>query len=377
MWLISHQAQRRRAARLAATAKNRELLSESVSTSGRRLAFRNRDRARLILGLLLLFILIGSLEKVRSAPDKEPTKEVFPPTVGVYAQDRSAQVSVEVHVFDQGDSTLPVEGATSWFQVLVKSSIATRILVLADAAPLASQSSGPVFTAITSNPDSPEYLAEFRILPKQFVSLGTFNLKAEAIVLNHKQLRAHLPIVTTEVLNYTEGTEDTTATEPRYIISGKAGGLTPRTVDELLDQPASTSDRFYYTPSVFEAKEVYLFIARYLAHATIRYDAPSTGSPGAEHYSWTGSSELAPYLVATSNDVVEGRADAAFVSAIFFGAAAAAMLALVQELSDGFRLRDSSRQSADGSDPGSDSSGIDAVKTAAILVRFRSGGNPG
>jgi hypothetical protein len=169
------------------------------------------------------------------------------------------------------------------------------------------------------------------------------------------------------MLDYTADTGETPEPKAQYIVYGSPGKVTPTfgngTPMSGVHRQASGFGRSYYAPSTFQTKEVFRFIADYLAQATITYNAPSGGTAGQEDYSWTGSSGLAPYLVAASNGAIESRSNAAFASGIFFGSAAAAVLALAQELSENFRF----------GRPKKSASGIDVVKTAAILHRFRAG----
>jgi hypothetical protein len=122
--------------------------------------FRSKYKAMIIAGLLLLFLLIGSIEKSKSAPDEAPSTQVFPPSVGIYTADASAHVAVEVRVFDQGDA--PSNELGSWFEVAARSSVATHILIVTHSAPVVPASNQ--FTAFSdSSADRRKYLAEFTL----------------------------------------------------------------------------------------------------------------------------------------------------------------------------------------------------------------------
>jgi hypothetical protein len=345
---------------------------ELVTLTRRRLAspvLRSKARARLIVELLLGFLLLGLFEKAQAVPEKAMAivnSEGRTTTIGVYVADAAAKLSVELEVSRHGD---PSEGPGELaYDVFLTSSIATRVLIVTTTPQLRDplDTITPRFTPVPLGWGIQDYAAEYAIPAGRRYNLRFFKVPKGDITEAHGRISAHLPMLTSDVLDTQYYGDNEVKPAAKYITRGQAGKMTLLSGDGASQSPQDSSQpsgagRSFYAPATFAVRESFLGLGAVLPNYTVAFNSPSNGTPSQQDYVWTGTSGLSPYLYATENSIIEDKSTAAFLSGIFFGAAAAALLALVQELKDDAWPKQSPKRS----------SGVDAVTTSAILKEFR------
>ncbi len=75
-----------------------------------------------------------------------------------------------------------------------------------------------------------------------------------------------------------------------------------------------------------------------IADSELRINSPSDGVQAGNTFEWKGSNGLHPRLVAVKRSIAQSDASEEFLAGIFFASAAAALVALLQELPEEFRL---------------------------------------
>jgi len=331
--------------------------------------FRSGARAGLIIALLFVFAIIGFIEKAKSVPDDPSAivnSEGRTTAIGVYVADAAADMTVELEVTRHGD---PSQGPGVWaYDVFLTSSTSTHVLVVTTTPQLRDPLDNitPRFTAIPIGWGVQDFAAEYAVPARRRYNLGFFKVPDGEVHVSHGRIEAHLPMLTSDVLGVVDNEDNEVKPPAKYIAQDRSGRLqllygegSPVSPQDVSAQMTSAG-RPYYAAATFATKESFLSLGAVLPHYTVTFNSPSTGTPNQQDYVWTGTNGLSPYLYATDNSIIDGKSNAAFVSGIFFGAAAAALLALMQELKDDFWAKKQSRPFE-----------VDAIKTSAILKSIR------
>jgi hypothetical protein len=98
-------------------------------------------------------------------------------------------------------------------------------------------------------------------------------------------------------------------------------------------------EELFWEPPTMSTSEVLNDIGPDLLNANIQVNLPSNGTAEGANFAWTGSFGLSPVLRTSDRDAEDRRSRNEFYSGIALATAAAALIALIQELPDRFSLR--------------------------------------
>ncbi len=276
------------------------------------------------------------------APDAELASRPVPLSLKVYSEDQEASVDLTLTVSPDNGSGSEADlylAASTTKDLLITASLpddtasGRRFTELprsrTDAA------AGRKYVAVVSAPD------ELRELNRAGVLFASFRLPPGAITHQRGTYAARLLAVGQGESEAISGvayrsTARADRVEATSLYLGPAVA-TEADLEAAEADPSAPVRTSFYVPGTLSTSEILLKARDVVAHGDVQLNYPSNGTLEADAFVWRGEFGVSPELTVISREATNRANRDSFLSGVALASAAAALIALVQELPDRWR----------------------------------------